>query len=40
MKAVEMEKIGVAEAIKVVDVAVPEPGPGGVRIKMEASGVS
>lgn len=40
MRAVVVEDFGGPEALKVVDVAVPEPGPGQVRIAVEAAAVN
>ena len=40
MKAVIFEKIGGPEVIRVVNVEAKHPGPGKVRVKMEASGLN
>lgn len=40
MRAVQFERHGGPEALKVVDAPIPEPGPGQVRVKMAAAGVN
>ena len=40
MKAVRIEKFGGQEALKVVDVPMPEPGEGEARVKIEVTGVN
>lgn len=40
MKAVRVEQFGGPEALKVMDVPLPEPGEGEVRVKIEAIGVN
>src|SRR5579863_10723920 len=40
MKAVQLSRFGGVEALDVVDVATPEPGPSQVRIKCRAIGVN
>ncbi len=40
MKAIRIQKVGGPEAMRLEDVAVPEPGPGEARIRMEAIGVN
>lgn len=40
MKAVRYTEFGGPEVLSVVDVEVPEPGPGQVRIEVKASGVN
>lgn len=40
MKAVQYSEFGGPEVLKVVDVDVPEPGPGQVRVAVKASGVN
>jgi NADPH:quinone reductase len=39
MKAIQIDEFGPLENLKVVDIDIPEPGPGEVLIKIEAAGV-
>ena len=40
MKALQMEKFGGAEVMNIVDVPMPEPRAGRVRVKVEAAGLN
>lgn len=40
MRAVQVQEYGSADVLRVVDVAIPEPGPGCARIRVEAMGVN
>jgi NADPH2:quinone reductase len=40
MKALRIERIGGPEVMQLVEIPVPEPGPGEIRVKMEASGLN
>jgi NADPH2:quinone reductase len=40
MQAIRVDATGAPEALKLEDIATPEPGPGQVRVKVEAAGVN
>lgn len=40
MKAIQIDRFGPPEVMKMIDLAVPEPGPGQVRIRVHAIGVN